>query len=135
MHVKTRTRFICILIMPMYGYARIFLFELRHQSTQRGFLLGCPGVFGLLIVGGHATDIAHADTVSVLPLAVRTDFGDIAPLVYATIPVYHIVVAYAIKTTVTVPAVYVSYCVVFPLRGCATVYYHLVYLSHLRYCL
>ena len=79
--------------MPVYCRGWVFSSQQFHQITQRGFLLRCACVLWFLIIGSHSTDIANADTVSVLPGAVCAHYLNVAPGVYAAVAVDNKVVA------------------------------------------
>ena len=53
----------------------IVVFELSDKCLQGFFLFGCPRVFGQSL-GIKAADVADADGVGVVPLAVGADFGN-----------------------------------------------------------
>ena len=67
-----------------------------------------------------------------MPGAVRAYLRHWSASVYASVPVDNVMVADTLPATRFVPAVYIAYGVVASLCGRATVYYNLVYLSHLN---
>ena len=105
-NVKARTRFVCKLSMPVYCRGWVFSSQQFHQITQRGFLLRCACVLWFFIIGSHSTDIANADTVSVLPGAVCAHYLNVAPGVYAAVAVDNKVVAYPVPSQFSVPGIY-----------------------------
>lgn len=116
------------LITPTYPHCKFTYYPVILYGFLLIFFLR-PCVL-CLAVSVQTADIADTDTVCVLSFAVCADFGDITPGVYASITVDYIVVAYSVKPSFPVPAVYVRYRVIASLRGRATVDYHFVYLSH-----
>ena len=58
--------------VAVYGSFGELLFEVLQQLYEGEFLLRSARVLGMLVVGGHATDVTYSDTVDVMALAVRS---------------------------------------------------------------
>ena len=101
-----------------------------YQVAQCRTLCGCAGVLWGLAVNRHASDIAHADTVSVVAAGVRADLLDGAAWMHAAVTVYDVVVAYALPASLLVPAVNICHRVVAALGRRAAVQNNLSNFSH-----
>lgn len=71
-------------------------------------LFWCASVLGRLVVGGESTDVADADAVGVVSLAVCADQLYRATFVYRAVEVDDVVIANLGEATLTMPAVDVS---------------------------
>lgn len=66
-----------------------------------------------------------------MPGGVRTYAADVATLVDAAVEIDDVVIAYAVKTSLTMPLVDVSDCVVTPLRRRCAMHNDLLDVSHI----
>ena len=94
----------------------VLLLQLREKLNKRSLLCFVASVAGLGLVV-QPPDIAHADGVSVVPLAVSTDFFDGSARMNKAIDANHKVLADSLETTLLVPARNISNCHIL-LREC-----------------
>ena len=87
---------------------REFRSQLFEQIEHGLLLLGCASVLGCFVVFGKSTDVADADAVGVMSLAVCADEFERTAFVDCAVEVDDVVVAYLGEATLTMPAVDVS---------------------------
>ena len=67
--------------------------QFGEQQSECLLLLGCSRVLGCFAILGTAADIADADAMLVVTIAVGTNLTDRPACMYAAVPVYQVVVA------------------------------------------
>ena len=87
---------------------RKFCSQLFEEIEHGLLLLGCASVLWCLVVGGKSTDVADADAVGVVALAVCADKFERTAFVDCAVEVDDVVVADLGEATLTMPAVDVS---------------------------
>ena len=70
--VEGRARFGGEVAVAVDGGFGELLFEVLQQLCEGELLCRSARVLGMLVVGGHATDVAYSDTVYIMTLAVRS---------------------------------------------------------------
>ena len=103
-HIKTRASLWSKFVMAVDFCIGIVVFELSDKCLQGFFLLGCPRVFGLA-EAVEAADIADADGVGIVSLAVSAAFGYGPTCMDVAIEVNHEVIANASEPALAVPTV------------------------------
>ena len=94
--------------MPTDGCGREFCSQLFEEVEHCLLLLGCASVLWCLVVRSKTTDIADADAVGVVPLAVCASQLYRATFVDSAVEVDDVVVTDLGEATLTMPAVDVS---------------------------
>lgn len=115
--------------MTMQRCTRIFSSQLVDELTQRVTLCRRARVLRITYRVNSA-DVAYTNRCGVMPGGVRTYATNVSPLVDATVEIDDVVIAYAVKTSLTMPLVDVSDCVVTPLGRRCAVHNDLLNISH-----
>lgn len=93
--------------MPVYRGIGKLLLEVGHKCNECRLLRFGACVLGRLAVCGKSPNVANADRGSVLPLAMRSDFGNGSAGVDCAVKIDNEVVADATEAPLTMPTVYV----------------------------
>lgn len=116
--------------MAVNSSLRKLRFETAQQLHESLTLCGGSRVFRGFAISSAAADVANTDTVGVLPFAMRTLLGKVAPLVYAAITIDHEVVADGAPSSGLMPSRDVSHGDVLALGSCGAMDDDFVYCSH-----
>lgn len=93
------------------------LTQTRYECAQGGFLRFSAGVGRGGAVSFDTSDVGDADGRGVVAAAMRTGSFEVSAQVYRAVEIYNVVIAYAVKAALAVPAVYISYGNVSAARG------------------
>ena len=102
--IKARASLVSEFVMAVDCCIGVIVFELSDKCLQGSFLFGRPRVLGLA-EAVEAADVADADGVGVVPLAVGAFFADGPSGMDAAVQADDVVVAYAAEPALTVPTV------------------------------
>ncbi len=119
--------------MSVDGSARITGFQVGDKPDKRSPLRFGARVLGRFAVGGTATDVADADGIGIVALAMRPDFPDRSALVDGAVTVDDEVIADATEAALMMPLVYLLYGEILALRGCGAMEDDFTYASHKDY--
>lgn len=119
--------------MAVESCSGISFLQLAAQTAQSEALCGRACIFGCLAIFCQTADIAYGYRVRILSEAMGTLSGFGAAGMDGAVKIYHIVIAYAVESTGTMPAVDFFYCHLSAFgRSCAMQYYF-IYVSHTQH--
>lgn len=118
--------------MSVYDRSGEAFLQFAQQLEQRLLLLVGAGVHGMLVVLAHATDIADADAVGIVPRAMGTILREGPALFDGAIKADDVVVADGGEAAAAMPCVYLCGCMEASLGGGAAVDDDFVDLAHGR---
>ena len=104
--------------------------KLPEQGKQSLFLLWCARILMSLAIGGLSTDVADANAMCIMPLAVGANLLDGAARVDATVTIDYVVVAYRAIAFGLVPSRNVGHSIVATFRRVGTVDDDFRYATH-----